>query len=90
MSERQTVEKTIRPDGSNERLEICLGGVVHVLSLKKGEEIARTTLALLGIDVAQLEEELRIEKQKHRDTSNLALEQQDRADRLEAKLGGEQ
>jgi len=57
MAERQIVEKTVRPDGSNERIEICLGGVVHVLSLEKGEEIARQTLSLLGINVARLEVE---------------------------------
>lgn len=62
MDERQIVEKTIRPDGSNERIEICLGGVVHVLSLEKAEEIARQTLSLLGIDVAQLEAIVEIAK----------------------------
>lgn len=57
MGERQIVEKTIRPDGSHERIEICLGGVVHVISLEKSEEIARKILSLLGIEVAQVESE---------------------------------
>ena len=34
--------------------------------------------------VARLEDALKIEKQKHLDTSNWALEQQDRANQLEA------
>jgi len=58
MHERQIVEKTIRPDGSNERIEICLGGVVHVLSLEKGEEIARRILSLMGTNVTQPEAEI--------------------------------
>ena len=39
---------------------------------------------ILG-EVRQLEEELRIEKRKHIDTSNWAEEQQDRADKAEAE-----
>jgi len=36
--------------------------------------------------IVALEEQLKIEKQKHLDTSNWALEQQERGDTLETKL----
>lgn len=50
------VEKTRRSDGI-ERFELHLGVSVYVVSLERGEKIARGILGLLDIDVAQLETE---------------------------------
>jgi|GEM_PF-5358046 len=50
------IAKTSGVDG--DRFEIHLGGSVYVFSLQEGEVIARDILLLLGIGVAQLEEEL--------------------------------
>lgn len=48
------VEKAKRSDGV-ERFEIHLGGAVYILSLERGEKMARWILSLLDIDVAQFE-----------------------------------
>jgi len=82
------IEITKQAVHGSERFELHLGGGIYIFSLKRGERLARNILSHLGIDVAQLEDELKIEKQKHLDTSNWAMEQQDRAERTEA-IGGE-
>ena len=61
----------------SERMRRIIKSDISLLALK--DEILMATN-----EVAQLEEELRIEKQKHLDTSNWAVEQQDRANQLEA------
>jgi len=50
MSENWCVEKTKRTDGT-ERLEIHLGDSIYIVSLEKGEELARGILSLLEIDI---------------------------------------
>ena len=57
MSEYWQVEKTERPDGSCERFEIHIGGIIHVISLERGKALAQGILSLLGIEVAQLSAE---------------------------------